>query len=285
MKPDEKSSPKKRRYRFMGIVYLALFALVLFYGALYFLQDQMVFPATQDPDIRTPAPWESVDLTTEDGVKIHGWLALQENAKEAPTLLYFHGNAGHIGFREDIVYSLHRKTLANIFIFDYRGYGRSEGSPSRKGLIADAKAALQYLKSLKSIDPEKIVYLGDSLGGAVALELAVLSPPKGLILKSTFTSIQEMAPVPVPFFLIKHNFNSIALMPQIQCPKLFFHGNRDQMIPFEQGKRLYEVAQGDKAFHVLEGADHNDPDTSFFYMTIAGFLKKLFPEVGQKGQK
>lgn len=259
----------------LKILKLAGIALILFYILLYFFQNSMVFPATRDPHLKTPHWLRSVDFKAEDGTALHGWLCLHKDSKNVPSLLYFHGNAGNISHREEMIYFLRERANANVFIFDYRGYGRSAGSPSRVGVMQDAKSALETLKNFPEIAPNNIFYLGVSLGGAIATELAQEFPPKGLILKSTFTSAREMAPVPVFNFLIKNKFDSLKRIAQISCPKLFIHGDQDRTIPYEHGQRLFEQATEPKTFYRLVGKDHNDIDGPDYYETIRVFLENV----------
>ncbi|MEK7484520.1 MAG: alpha/beta hydrolase [Planctomycetota bacterium] len=250
-------------------------ALLLFYILLYLLQNTMIFPATRDPSLKTPFWIKSVDFQSLDGTALHGWLALQKEPRHVPTILFFHGNAGNLSDREYLIHELANVCHWNVFMFDYRGYGRSQGNPSKQGVMQDAESALRTIQGLSEIDPNQIFYMGESLGGAIAIELAVKHPPRGLILRSTFARVKDMAPVPVFNFMLRSNFDSVALIPQVTCPVIFFHGDCDRVIPFKQGQYLYQTAQEPKEFHVLSGADHNDLEPPIYYETVRQFITKV----------
>ncbi|MCH6572947.1 MAG: alpha/beta fold hydrolase, partial [Proteobacteria bacterium] len=174
-------------------ILLLLLGLALLNGCMYLQQPSMIFfpYATLD---QTPADWglayEEVFLDTEDGVRLHGWYIPRHGSKQ--TLLFFHGNAGNISHRGASVEIFHRLGL-NVFIFDYRGYGMSQGKPVENGLYKDARAAWRYLTKERGFDQEDIILFGRSLGGAVAAELAAEIQPGGLILESTFSSAKDVA--------------------------------------------------------------------------------------------
>jgi fermentation-respiration switch protein FrsA (DUF1100 family) len=149
-----------------------------------------------------------------------------------------------------------------VFIFDYRGYGKSEGKPNERGLYADAIAAYEYLVSRDDVEKDHIVFFGRSLGGAVAVELATQKPCEKLILESTFTSIKDMTKemfngLPV-HYIVHTKFDSLTKIEKIRVPLLLIHGNQDTVVPFEQGKRLFNAANEPKHFYEILGADHND---------------------------
>ncbi|MFQ5753142.1 MAG: alpha/beta hydrolase [bacterium] len=202
---------------------------------------------------------EDCYFKTADGLRLHGWFVSHENA--LATLIWCHGNAGNITDRLDNLAKFAKLPL-NIFIFDYRGYGKSAGSPDEKGIYLDAEAAYDYLISKKNMDSKKIILFGRSLGGAVAVDLATRRTCAGLILESTFTSANDMAKsafgfIPV-YLIIKTKLNSIAKIPHIQVPLLVFHGTRDRTVPIRFGRKLFHAAPEPKEFYEIQGADHND---------------------------
>ncbi len=203
--------------------------------------------------------FEEVLLTTGDGVKLHGWFVPGE---ESITWLWFHGNAGNIGRRLENLKLLHDELGVNVFLFDYRGYGRSQGTPSEKGTYRDAEAALAYLRSREDVDPERIVFFGRSLGAGVAVELATRYPPYVLILESPFLSIQDMAKRAYPILsvlpLLRTSYDSVGKIGKLEVPILVIHGDRDDIIPFEAGRTLFEKANEPKNFYAITGAGHND---------------------------
>lgn len=215
------------------------------------------------------AKYEDIYFPTTDGEQLNGWFvpAPTGSAGEpAPTVLWFHGNGGNLGNRASDVLWLNRRLNTNVFIFDYRGYGRSTGSPTEQGVYLDSRAALTYLLGRDDVDQGKIVFLGRSLGCAVAVELASAVSahnfPAGLILISPFTHTKDMARVHNrlnPFrFLVPNRFNSLERITGVPGPFLIIHGDRDRTVPLKQGQQLYAAAAEPKTFHLWSGADHND---------------------------
>jgi fermentation-respiration switch protein FrsA (DUF1100 family) len=213
---------------------------------------------------------EDVWFTASDGVRLHGWYCQpqpggegQGSTASAPqTLLWFHGNAGNITHRYSIIERLMEQSIA-VFIIDYRGYGRSEGSPSEQGLYADARGAWDYLTNERHVPPGQIILFGDSLGGAVAIDLATKVDPAGLVVQSAFTSISDMASQVLPFFpgfILRTKMDSINKIKSVRCPKLFIHSSADEMVPYRLGRQLFEAASPPKQFYEVEGASHNEMD-------------------------
>lgn len=201
--------------------------------------------------------YQDVQLTAADGVKLHGWWVPHPSPRA--TVLLLHGNAGNISHRTDLLRFLHECGV-DVLIIDYRGYGRSEGKPTENGTYADAMAAWRYLLDERGVSPGRIVLHGRSLGGAVATWLAMQVEPAGLIVESSFTSARDMASqvLPVfPTFLVRFKYNSINRIGEIDCPLLVIHSRDDDLVPHEQGRRLYEAARQPKRFVELEGG-HND---------------------------
>ncbi len=207
--------------------------------------------------------YEDVWFPSGDGVRLHGWLVPAPDARL--TLLWFHGNAGNIGHRVENIKFLHHLLRLNIFIFDYRGYGRSAGGHSdlsEEATYRDADGALAYVRGRRDLGHTRLVYFGRSLGAAIAVEIARRHPPTGLILETPFTSIQDMARVAVPFLpvggLLRTKYDSLAKIREIRAPLLLLHGDRDDVVPYEQGRRLFEAANEPKTFYTIWGARHND---------------------------
>ncbi|HEY5594811.1 MAG TPA: alpha/beta hydrolase [Nitrospiria bacterium] len=204
--------------------------------------------------------YEDVYFKTADGVRLNGWFVPGTGSPEV--MIWFHGNAGNISHRVDNLRRFHDELGLSVFIFDYREYGRSEGSVSEEGTYRDAEAALDYLKSRTGLPAERIIYFGRSLGAAIAVELALKSPPRALILESPMTSIRDMARAALPYlpvgFLIRTEYDSLSKIGKIHRPLLILHGDRDEVVPFEQGRRMFEAANPPKEFYVIPGASHND---------------------------
>jgi len=221
-----------------------------------FFPEKRVIATPADADLT----YEDLYLNTHDGVKINAWFVPFAGSRR--TLLWFHGNAGNIGNRVDLLSLLHRKLKSNVLIMDYRGYGLSEGEISEEGTRLDARAAYDYLLSRSDINPREIILFGRSLGAAVAIDLAVDLEHGALILEAPFTSIKEMAKKTFPFLptsmLLKTRYDSLSKIKAVQLPLLILHGDQDQVVPFSQGRALFSAANDPKTFYIIRGAGHND---------------------------
>ncbi len=251
------------------IIYSALIT-VLIMIIPKFIEKKLVFYPNKSNDSIMPdaygLEYDDVTFRTEDGLNLNGWFV---PGKKSPpddnlhTLLWFHGNAGNINRRLDNIKMLHDRVPANVFIIDYRQFGKSEGKISEQGTYLDAKAALSYLHSRKDINNEKIIFFGRSLGSAVAVDLAVKEKCCALILETPFTSIKEMGKKLYPFLFMSLHFlrtkyDSLSKISKIKVPTLIMHGDKDELVPIEQGKILYEEANEPKEFYTIPGAMHND---------------------------
>jgi fermentation-respiration switch protein FrsA (DUF1100 family) len=200
---------------------------------------------------------EELSLEAEDGVRLHGWWIRGDGRR---ALVFFHGNAGNIADRLDRARILHDRFGFDVFLVDYRGYGRSAGRPSEEGLYRDGRAA--YRAALdRGFPPERLLLFGESLGSAVAIRTAADRPCAGVVLETPFLSVPEMARVHYPFvprFLIRSRFDNGARIPLVEAPKLFLVAQRDEIVPPAHGRRLYDLATGKKQIFVIPGAGHND---------------------------
>ncbi|HLG22461.1 MAG TPA: alpha/beta hydrolase [Candidatus Manganitrophaceae bacterium] len=224
--------------------------------------------------------FEDLTITASDGVKINGWWIPFPASRT--TLLWFHGNAGNLSGRVDSLSRLHRKVQVNILMIDYREYGRSEGTVSELGTYLDALAAYDTLLARNDIDPQKIVAFGQSLGAAVATELALRRDLQGLILEAPFASIREMARVVFPYLpigrFLSTRYDILSKIGKIKTPLLVLHGDQDEIIPYSQGRRVFEAAPEPKTFYTIPGARHNDTSIvggKEYYETIARFINHL----------
>lgn len=266
----------------IGVLLLGVLALSLLSGCWnWFLEKQVFFPDTTVE--QTPAdfdlPFEDVWFTSSDSVRLHGWLI--PAASTNLIFLFCHGNAGNISHRLDNLRLLNQRGIS-VFIFDYRGYGRSDGSISEKGFYLDSEAAYQVARNWADRNRAKLVVFGRSLGGIAATHVGATRRCNGLILESTFTNMGAMArahyPLPFAERILKHRLNAAGEIGGVQVPVLFFHGDNDKIVPIRLGRALYEVAPNPKEFVVIPGAGHND--TYFvggqnYFKKIENFLNSL----------
>ena len=226
--------------------------------------------------------YQDVRFPASDGTPLHGWLIPAPDAHV--TLVWFHGNAGNISDRVHNIGFLHRTLRANVFIFDYRGYGQSAGhlfDLSEEATYRDGEGALAYLRARPDIARTRLVYFGRSLGAAVAVELARAHPPAGLILETAFTTLKDVARVHYPFvplWFLRTKYESLRKIPELSVPLLILHGDRDEVVPLEQAQRLYTAANEPKRLYVIRGAHHNDTYViggSAYFDVWARFLTAL----------
>lgn len=258
-------------------------------GCADFIENQFIFYPDKDV-YSTPDDWgieyDDVTFNTEDGLKLNGWFIPGKTeiltANNLHTLLWFHGNAGNISHRLENIKMLYDRVPLNIFIFDYRQYGKSEGKVSEQGTYTDANAALEYLLSRRDVDHEKIVFFGRSLGSAVAVDLAIKEKCCGLILETPFTSMKELARTLFPYipvgYILQAKYDCITKIRDVKVPVLILHGDRDELVPIEQGKTLYEAANEPKEFYTIPGATHNDTyivGGEEYFEVIKRFVNKL----------
>ena len=227
--------------------------------------------------------YNDVFFNTDDGLKLNGWFIPVENPRG--TLLFCHGNAGNISHRIEIIKVFNKLDL-NVFIFDYRGYGRSQGNPTEDGLYRDALAAYKYLLSRKNIDKDSIVIYGKSIGANVCIDLASKVKAGVLISESGFSSAYDMARKLFPYFPVKRiitiKYDALTKIKNIPIPKLIIHSKDDEIVPFELGKKLFEAASPPKEFYQIQGG-HNE---AFFIareeytVRIDNFLSKYLNPMG-----
>lgn len=244
-------------------------------------------------------PYETHTITTADGVKLHSWLLLQPHSTQCPTLIFFHGNAGNIGFRLPNANHLYRICECNVFLIEYRGYGDSEGIPSESGLQLDAKAAIQYAQRLHQINQQKIFLFGRSLGGAVALHTAHTHGDalSGVIVENTFTSISDMVhtlmgqllnqpipnsiKMPLDYFLrvfLTNHWRTKDIIGEVRTPILFISGLRDELVPPAHMASLHAnaLACPYKEWYEVADGTHNDTfmrDGQNYYQRIRAFMQ------------
>lgn len=247
------------------LVIMVLRTLILAYLAvcavMYFFQHKLIYIPDRHLS-RTPGqlgmPAADLELTTDDDVLISAWYCEPEDPRGA--LILCHGNAGDMADRLDLAKVFYDSGLA-VLLFDYRGYGRSGGSPDEAGTYQDAEAAWRYLTEMKGLPAEKVIIYGESIGAAVAIELASRHSPAALIAEGAFTALYDVAADIYPYLPVKLlarvRYESIDKVGGIDCPKLFIHSPADDLVPYEQGRALFEAARPPKQFLATRGG-HND---------------------------
>jgi hypothetical protein len=220
--------------------------------------------------------FEDVEVLTGDRVRLHGWYL---PGPRAGALLYCHGNAGNISHRIPKLRALHDRLGLSILIFDYRGYGRSAGVPSEGGTYLDARAMRAWLRG-RAAGP--VVYLGASLGAAVAVTLAAEDPPAALVLEAPFASVQAMAHATLPGagWLFRTRYDAAGTIPRVRAPVLVLHGDADEVVPLRQGRGVFQAAREPKVFATIRGARHNDlleAGGEAYWRAWTGFLAAHLP--------
>ena len=236
--------------------------------------------------MQTPAAaglrFTDVAFRADDGERLHGWW-VPASAPVIGHVLLCHGNAGNIGDRIPHLALLSAAGF-DVLAFDPRGYGRSSGRPSEHGTHRDARAARDALGRQDGVDAARVLYLGESLGGAVALALALDLPPAGLILQSTFTSVRDMGRRHYPFLpraLVPDAYPSLRRIPRLRAPLLVLHGARDDIVPLMHGEELFEAAPEPKRIEVFGAGGHNDLLGPDWIETISGWARDVLANAVQ----
>lgn len=248
--------PRRRIPRWVGWPLLALWT----YLVLAFFAQMAIFHPAKHPE----GLWEFKDqfgaadvwLDTSDGVRIHGWMI--EDAAARFVTLYLHGNAGNLTHRVDHIQAI-RQAGSALMIIDYRGYGRSEGSPSEEGIYRDSEAAYDWLIA-KGYGADRIVVYGESLGTAAAADLASRRDCAGVILEAPFPSAKAVAHTVLPWLgpLVVSGFDTARKIAKVRAPVWILHGDRDQVIAYEFGREVFAAANEPKEFWRVEGALHSN---------------------------
>jgi uncharacterized protein len=252
------------------------------------LVDKMLF----HPDKFPVGNWANDDAKFEDvwfqlpgGKQLNGWFA--ESKKPRAVVLYMEGNGGNITNRREVLDLFRDRLNTSILIFDYEGYGRSEGKPSQSAILADARAARRWLAERTRVAETEIVLVGNSLGGSVAVDLASKDGARGLVLENTFASLQELTRSHfgrIASRLVTTELDSASKIPSFTGPLLQTHGDSDEVVPFAQGQRLFRVANEPKRFVAVAGGGHNDGPSPEYLDALDRFLASL-PRTGTKLRK
>ena len=229
-------------------------------------QRRLIYFPTRDP-VPSAAKFFSggrdVILDTEDGTRLGAWYLPAPGAQRGPAVLVFNGNGGDRSGRAMLADGLRRLGMS-VLLFDYRGYGGNTGTPSEKGLAADARAAQAWLAQQPEVDTDRIVYFGESLGAAVAIELSLQRPPAALVLRSPFTSLSDVGKVHFPWlpvgWLLTERYPSLDRIDSLSVPVMVIAGNRDDIVPESLSRKLYDAAPDPKRYLLVPGAGHNDPE-------------------------
>ncbi len=228
----------------------------------------------QPKDLR----FEDVHFIADDKTQLHGWYCPCDNPRAV--ILLAHGNAGHVASRAPWLRYLQAKAKVSIFIFDYRGYGRSEGTPTFEGALQDARAARAKLCELATTKDSEMLLMGESLGGAIVVQLASESAPRALVLQSTFSSLRDVAEVHFPklsWLVPRSRLDSIARIAKYHGPLLQSHSDRDQTIPFALGEKLFGAANEPKTMIVIANADHHNWISDDYLQRLNAFLDRIAP--------
>jgi fermentation-respiration switch protein FrsA (DUF1100 family) len=253
-------------------------AYLIVLALLMFAEESLIF----FPDRRPLASWELPEVErarfeAADGTKLHGWFFSHPEPRAA--VLFACGNAGNISYRGERLAEFCRRQRVALLAFDYRGYGLSEGQPNEAGVLLDARAARKWLAERTGVAEGGIVLLGESLGGGVMVDLAAHDGARGLILERTFTSLPDVAAVHFPFvpvrLLMRNRLNSLDKIADYHGPLLMCHGDIDEIIPYELGRRLFDAANEPKQFIDLPGVGHNDPLPREWDDAVDQFLARL----------
>jgi fermentation-respiration switch protein FrsA (DUF1100 family) len=241
------------------------------------LQRRLIYfpsPGPVPPATAVLPTGRDVVLETDDGIGLGAWYFPGRGG----AMLVCSGNAGDRSMRAGLAVAFNRAGFS-VLLFDYRGYGGNPGDPSEDGLASDARAAQQWLARQPDVDPRRIAYFGESLGAAVAVGLAVQSPPAALVLRSPFTSLPDVGAVHYPWLpvrrLLLDRYPSIERIASVSAPVLVIAGDRDDIVPMPLSLRLYDAAAEPKRFVLVPGAGHNDPelvDGPQVLVEITGFL-------------
>jgi fermentation-respiration switch protein FrsA (DUF1100 family) len=261
-RPGAGDNPVVRWRAAVRAVLRILVLLVIAGGLLLVFEKHLIYFPTRAHEV-TPAGLglasEEVELRAEDGVRLHGWFLPVKGSRL--TVLVCHGNGGNVSHRLDRVLLMQSRLNVDTLLFDYRGYGKSEGSPDEQGTYRDARAAYRWLVA-HGHGPERVVLFGESLGSAVALQLALEVEARALVLESPFASVPEMARAVYPFLplwpFVRTRYDNVAKVARLRMPLLVMHGERDEVVPFAQGRRVFDKAPEPKRFFAIPGASHND---------------------------
>ncbi len=241
--------------------------------------DHLLFQPARYPDgdcAPAGSRFEDAWFNSTNGAKLNGWFAEAEHPRAV--VLYTEGNGGNITTRRDVLTLFRDRLKTSVLVFDYQGYGKSEGAPSREGILSDARAARRWLAERTGVAEKDIVLVGQSLGGSVAVDLAARDGARGLVLENTFSSLTDVTEAHFGRMagrLVTNQLDSATRIKDYKGPLLQTHGDRDSLVPFAQGRRLFEAANEPKRFVAVAGGGHNDPPSAEYIEELDRFLDSL----------
>jgi fermentation-respiration switch protein FrsA (DUF1100 family) len=263
-------------YKFLRIAFLSYVGIL---AVLMFFENSLIWvPQNFKDDNWSPTGMkiEEAHIDSTDGVKLHGWYLAHEHP--LAVVLFCHGNSGNVTHRAEIMRLLHDRTGVSVLVFDYRGFGRSTGSCNERGALADARAARKWLAQKAGVQEPQIVLMGESIGGAVAVDLAA-DGARALILENTFSSLPDVAAYHFPWvpvrLLMRTKLDSATKIKLYKGPLYQTHGEPDSIVPTRFGRKLFEAANEPKHFVLYPGRDHNAGRPLAYYDDLRGFLEKL----------
>ncbi len=221
---------------------------------------------------------QNVWFRSADNTKLHGWYVPIPDARRL--VVYCHGNAEHVADQANLVFRLQSHLAATVFVFDYRGYGRSRGKPVERGCIADGMAAQHWLAEREGVDTSEIVMMGRSIGGGVAVACAAEQGARALVLENTFSKMTDAAAALYPYLpvrlVMRNRYNSVRRIQKYHGPLFQCHGTSDEMVSIELGRKLFAAAPGRmKHFHEVPYGRHNDTPPPAYYAALRSFLDRV----------
>ena len=275
-------APVSRRTRLRRVLWrcarLATVCYLLLLLVMMFFEERLIFVPSRKPLVGWDLPnVERARFAASDGTRLHGWYFPHPQPRAC--VLFACGNAGNISYRAERFKHLADIHRLALLAFDYRGYGLSEGAPNEAGVLLDARAARAWLAERAGVAEGAIVLMGESLGGGVMVDLASRDGARGLILERTYTSLPDVAAFFYPLLpvrlLMRNRLDSLSKIAEYRGPLLHCHGDQDEIIPFEMGRRLFAAANDPKRFIALPGIGHNDPLPDEWETAIDKFLDEL----------
>lgn len=266
------------KHRFMIFLYIIAAVYFLLVAGLFIFQRKVMYLPDQNigmPEQYGLSGFEDFLVTSGDGTKVQLWY--KKAAEKFPTIVYYHGNAAHLGNRAGIYHALAEKGFG-VLALSYRGYGKSEGTPHEQGIYADARAAIRYLTDEQKLPLSQILLFGESLGSGVAVQMATEHKVAGVVLEAPYTSVVNRAAeiyfyIPVRL-LIKDHYDSIHKLPRVLAPVLIFHGELDATIPIAHGRAMYAAVQSPKKAYFFANVGHTDFDSPTLASHILDFAQE-----------